>query len=37
MVLFIFPVIFIVLMGPAVVSIVETFGGMWWKLFVMIN
>lgn len=28
MVLFIFPVIFIVLMGPAVVSIVETFGGM---------
>ncbi len=28
MVLFIFPVIFIVLMGPAVVSIVEMFGGM---------
>lgn len=28
MVMFIFPVIFIVLMGPAVVSIVEMFGGM---------
>lgn len=28
MVLFIFPVIFIVLMGPAVVSIIEMFGGM---------